>query len=52
MYSWENFLQTQLPVQWQPNAPYQYTEVVNNLKGVYPQASTLMLDPEDWYYVK
>jgi peptide/nickel transport system substrate-binding protein len=52
MYSWQNYLQTQLPVQWQPNAPYQYTEVVNNLKGVYPQASTLMLDPEDWYYVK
>jgi len=51
MYNWQNYLQTQLPVQWQPNAPYQYTEVVNNLKGVLPQASTLMLDPEDWYYV-
>jgi hypothetical protein len=25
---------------------------VSNLKGVLPQASTLMLDPEDWYYVK
>jgi peptide/nickel transport system substrate-binding protein len=52
MYNWQNYLQTQLPVQWQPNAPYQYTEVVGNLKGVLPQASTLMLDPEDWYYVK
>jgi peptide/nickel transport system substrate-binding protein len=52
MYSWQNYLQTQLPVQWQPNAPYQYTEVVNGLEGVLPQASTLMLDPEDWYYVK
>jgi peptide/nickel transport system substrate-binding protein len=52
MYNWQNYLQTQLPVQWQPNAPYQYTEVVSNLKGVLPQASTLMLDPEDWYYVK
>jgi peptide/nickel transport system substrate-binding protein len=51
MYNWQNYLQTQLPVQWQPNAPYQYTEVVNNLHGVLPQASTLMLDPEDWYYV-
>jgi peptide/nickel transport system substrate-binding protein len=52
MYNWENYLQKQLPVQWQPNAPYQYTEVVDNLKGVLPQSPTLMLDPEDWYYVK
>jgi peptide/nickel transport system substrate-binding protein len=52
MYSWENFLQTQLPVEWQPNAPYQYTEVVGNLRGVLPQEPTLNLTPEDWYYVK
>jgi peptide/nickel transport system substrate-binding protein len=52
MYNWQNYLQTQLPVQWQPNAPYQVTEVVDNLHGVLPQTSTLMLDPEDWYYVK
>jgi peptide/nickel transport system substrate-binding protein len=52
MYSWQNYLSPQLPVEWQPNAPYQITEVVSNLKGVIPQASTLMLDPEDWYYVK
>jgi len=52
MYNWQNYLQTQVPVEWQPNAPYQYTEVVSNLHGVLPQASTLMLDPEDWYYVK
>jgi len=51
MYTWQNYLQTQLPVEWQPNAPYQYTEVVSNLKGVLPQTSTLFLDPEDWYYV-
>ena len=50
MYTWQNYLQTQLPVEWQPNAPYQVTEVVNNLQGVLPQPSTLMLDPEDWYY--
>jgi peptide/nickel transport system substrate-binding protein len=52
MYSWENFLQTQLPVEWQPNAPYQYTEVVSNLEGVLPQEPTLNLTPENWYYVK
>jgi peptide/nickel transport system substrate-binding protein len=52
MYNWQNYLQTQLPVEWQPNAPYQITEVASNLKGVLPQTPTLMLDPEDWYYVK
>jgi len=52
MYNWQNYLQTQLPVEWQANAPYQVTEVVSNLKGVLPQPSTLMLDPEDWYYTK
>ena len=50
MYTWQNYLQTQLPVEWQPNAPYQVTEVVSNLHGVLPQPSTLLLDPEDWYY--
>jgi hypothetical protein len=52
MYNWQNYLQTQLPVQWQPNAPYQITEVVSNLKGVTPQEPTLNIAPEDWYYVK
>jgi peptide/nickel transport system substrate-binding protein len=52
MSNWQNYLQTQLPVEWQANAPYQVTEVVNGLKGVLPQPSTLMLDPEDWYYTK
>ena len=52
MYNWQDYLQTQLPVEWQPNAPYQVTEVVSNLHGVLPQPSTLMLDPENWYYVK
>ena len=52
MYNWQNYLSPQLPVEWQPNAPYQITEVVNNLQGVLPQTSTLMLNPEDWYYVK
>ena len=45
MYNWQNYLSPQLPVEWQPNAPYQNTEVVNNLHGVLPQTTTLMLDP-------
>jgi len=52
MFSWENFLSAQLPVEWQPNAPYQMTEVVNNLHGVLPQETTLNINPETWYYVK
>jgi peptide/nickel transport system substrate-binding protein len=52
MYNWQNYLQTQLPVEWQPNAPYQVTEVVDNLAGVTPQEPTLNITPENWYYVK
>jgi peptide/nickel transport system substrate-binding protein len=52
MYSWENYLSPQLPVEWQPNAPYQITEVADNLKGVTPQETTLAITPENWYYVK
>jgi peptide/nickel transport system substrate-binding protein len=52
MYQWEDYLATQLPVEWQPNADYQLTEVTNNLKGVTPQSPTLDITPENWYYVK
>jgi peptide/nickel transport system substrate-binding protein len=51
-YKWQNYLATQLPVEWQVNAPYLISEIVNNLKGVTPQSSTLTLNPENWYYVK
>jgi peptide/nickel transport system substrate-binding protein len=51
-YKWQNYLATQLPVEWQVNAPYLISEIVNNLKGVAPQSSTLTLNPENWYYVK
>jgi len=52
MYSWQNYLAKQLPVEWQPNAPYLVAEIANNLKGVNPQPTTLSLNPENWYYVK
>jgi peptide/nickel transport system substrate-binding protein len=52
MYQWQDYLATQLPVLWQPNADYQLTEVANNLKGVTPQSPTLDITPENWYYVK
>jgi peptide/nickel transport system substrate-binding protein len=52
MYTWEDYLATQLPVLWQPNADYQLTEVTGNLKGVTPQSPTLDITPESWYFVK
>jgi hypothetical protein len=39
-------------VEWQPNAPYLISEIASNLQGVNPQATTLNLNPENWYYVK
>jgi peptide/nickel transport system substrate-binding protein len=51
-YTWQNYLATQLPVQWQPNAPYLVAEIASNLKGVTPMSTTLTLNPENWYYVK
>jgi peptide/nickel transport system substrate-binding protein len=52
MYNWQNYLSTQLPVLWQPNADYQLNEIANNLKGVAPMSPTLSINPENWYFVK
>jgi len=52
MYEWQDYLATQLPVLWQPDADYQLTEITDNLRGVTPQSPTLSINPENWYYVK
>jgi peptide/nickel transport system substrate-binding protein len=52
MYSWQDYLATQLPVEWQVNAPYLIAEIANNLKGVTPESTTLSINPENWYFVK
>jgi peptide/nickel transport system substrate-binding protein len=52
MYTWQDYLAPQLPMFWQPNAAYELTEVANTLKGVIPQAPTLYINPENWYFVK
>lgn len=52
MYSWQNFISPQLPMQWQPNGAYELTEIKNNLRGVTPQPATLSINPENWYFVK
>jgi peptide/nickel transport system substrate-binding protein len=52
MYSWQDYLAKQLPVEWQVNAPYEVNEIVNNLKGATPESTTLSLNPENWYFTK
>jgi peptide/nickel transport system substrate-binding protein len=52
MYTWQDYLATQLPFEWQPFPAYQITEVANNLKGALPQSPTLSINPENWYFVK
>jgi peptide/nickel transport system substrate-binding protein len=52
MYAWEDYLATQLPMEWQPDPASQLTEVANNLKGALPQSPTLSITPENWYFVK
>jgi peptide/nickel transport system substrate-binding protein len=49
---YQNYIATQLPVVWEPNADYELTEVAKNLRGLAPQNSYSMLFPEYWYYVK
>ncbi len=34
------------------NGVYQLTEVINSLRGVIPQSTTLGINPENWYFVK
>jgi len=52
MYSWQDYLAPQLPMEWQPQADYQLNEIANTLKGVTPVSPTLSLTPENWYFVK
>ena len=52
MYDWQDYLSTQLPMLWQPNADYQLNEIADNLKGVTPLSPTLSINPENWYFVK
>jgi peptide/nickel transport system substrate-binding protein len=50
MYTWEDYLARQLPVVWTPNVAT-LVESQNDLV-IGPQASTLTINPEDWYYLK
>jgi peptide/nickel transport system substrate-binding protein len=52
LYTWQDYLSTQLPFVWQPNGVYSLTEITNSLRGVIPQSTTANLNPENWYFVK
>jgi peptide/nickel transport system substrate-binding protein len=52
MYAWQDYLSTQLPMEWQPDPASQLTEVATNLMGALPQSPTLSITPENWYFVK
>ena len=52
LYTWQNYLSTQVPMIWEPNGVYAMYEVADNLKGVLPQSTTGNLNPEDWYFTK
>ncbi len=52
LYNWQDFLQTQLPEIWQPNGVYLLEEYASNLHGFTPQAPTLNITPENWYFTK
>jgi len=49
---YQNYLTSQVPFIWQPNAPYQLTEVSTKLKGVVPQNIYFNLLPEQWSFSK
>ncbi len=52
LYDWQDYLATQLPEIWQPNADYQLTEIASNLGGATPLSPTLNITPESWYFMK
>jgi peptide/nickel transport system substrate-binding protein len=52
LYTWQDYASAHLPELWQPNGVYELTEVASNLHGVLPQAPTLNLTPETWYFTK
>jgi peptide/nickel transport system substrate-binding protein len=53
LYTYENYLATNLPVIWQPNAVVALTEIGKNVCGVLPWNVSLMgWVPENWYFCR
>jgi peptide/nickel transport system substrate-binding protein len=51
LHKWEDYLENQIPVLMQPEGVFELTETRDGLVAP-PQTPTLMLTPEDWYFVK
>jgi peptide/nickel transport system substrate-binding protein len=49
---YNNYMSSQVPVLWEPNADYSLTEIRSDLRGVAPQNPFAVIYPEEWYYVK
>jgi len=52
LYTYENYLAKQVPDIWQPEPPYELTEVGKNVCGVVPQNVLLFWVAQDWYFCK
>ena len=52
LYTYENYLATNLPVIWQPEGAYSLTEIGKNVCGVVPWNILLSWVAEDWYFCK
>jgi peptide/nickel transport system substrate-binding protein len=52
LYSYQNYLATQLPGLWMPQPDTQISAVNGKLRGVYPQDPLENIYPENWYFVK
>jgi peptide/nickel transport system substrate-binding protein len=50
-YRWENYLSAQLPVDMEPETPYQLNETASGLHAP-AEPPTLVLTPEEWYWTK
>ncbi len=48
LYQYENYMATEVPYLWMPNADYQISVISNKLKGVVAQDTTGHIYPENW----
>ncbi|HEX7996701.1 MAG TPA: hypothetical protein VF506_22515 [Streptosporangiaceae bacterium] len=51
VWNWQNWLTDQVPVVFQPDAPYALVESVSNLH-IGKQSPTLAINPEEWYFLR
>jgi peptide/nickel transport system substrate-binding protein len=49
VYKYENYMATEVPFLWLPNADYQISVISKHLHGIVAQDSTGHIYPEDWY---